>query len=243
MRQDLVEFLVYNTLIRLFISSNMINMQSKYIYLIIILLVVVVAWFLWSWLSVKDIEEPAYTVLEEKEGYEIREYAPYIIAETQVTGSYNEAMNQGFRIIANYIFGDNTKQEPIAMTVPVSESEAESVSESIAMTTPVTEISNEENPEEHLISFTMPSKYTLETLPLPNDDRVLIKQIPKRITAVSRFSWYNSEKRFDQKKRELLNLLESDGISVTGAPEVARYNPPFTVPFLLRSEIIIPIER
>lgn len=220
-------------------------LHSKQLLIILVVLVVaLIAWTLWSWLVVKDLEEPAYTVIENKDGYEIRAYESHILAQTTVTGTYNEAMNQGFRIIASYIFGGNTKNESIAMTAPVSENtmSKESVSESIAMTVPVSEVTNLEQNNEHLISFMMPAKYTLETLPTPDDKRVKLVEKPERIAAVLTFGGYGSEKTFASKKELLLTKLKAGGIEAIGPAEVARFNPPFSSPFLLRNEIIIPIK-
>jgi hypothetical protein len=195
-------------------------------------------WSIGSYLVVRTIEEPAYTVLEEKDGYEIREYAPYILAKTTVTGSYDEATNQGFRIIADYIFGNNTKKESIAMTTPVLESKA--ASEKIAMTTPVLESAGENN--ERTIAFVLPSKYALDTLPTPNNNAVAFEEVPARKVAALRFTWYASASRMEAKKALLQSYLTRDNITSAGEPETARYNPPLSMPLLLRNEVLIPVE-
>lgn len=128
----------------------------------------IVIWSIASYLVVWTIEEPAYTVIERKDGYEIRQYAPYIVAKTTVTGDYNQATSEGFRIIADYIFGNNTKSESISMTTPVLENEVQS--EKISMTTPVLE--NTESSGKRTIAFVLPSKYTMDTLPTPNNHAV-----------------------------------------------------------------------
>lgn len=204
------------------------------------LVVVVLVWVIGSYLAIRSIEEPTYTVLEEKDGYEIREYAPYIAATTMVVGSYNEATNQGFRIIADYIFGNNTKKESIAMTVPVLEGQAENVSEKIAMTVPVLETPSGSGTR--IIAFVLPSKYTLETLPRPNNDAVRLVEIPARKVAALQFTWYPTEARMTAKKAILETLLLRDGKAINGAIETARYNPPFSMPLMLRNEILIPVE-
>ena len=107
-----------------------------YYYILFAFIGVLVIWTLGSYLVVRNLEEPSYTVIEKRNGYEIRQYQPYIIAETEVTGSYDEATNAGFRIIADYIFGNNTAKESIAMTTPV----LEQTSEKIAMTTPIGDV-------------------------------------------------------------------------------------------------------
>lgn len=198
----------------------------------------VALWSVGSYLVVRSIEEPAYTVLEKKDGYEIREYAPYILAKTTVTGSYDEATNKGFRIIADYIFGNNTKKESIAMTTPVLESKE--TSEKISMTTPVLESAGENN--ERTIAFVLPSKYTLDTLPTPNNNAVAFEEVPARKVAALRFTWYASESRMDSKKALLQSHLKRDNVAALGEPETARYNPPLSMPLLLRNEVLIPIQ-
>lgn len=228
-----------------------INKRTMNIILIIVG-VVLFGWFLYSWLPVRNIEEPKYTVVSEASGYEIREYASYIVAETIVSGAENkdEAARKGFPIIAGYIFGDNTKKDKIAMTVPVNTEER--TSEKIAMTAPVntekiamTVPVNTEKVQEsntYKISFVMPSKYTLETLPEPNDKRVELREVPARKVAVRRFSWTTSESAFKKHETELLEALRRDDIETVGAVNVARYNTPWTIPFMLRSEVQIEVK-
>jgi SOUL heme-binding protein len=198
----------------------------------------VALWAIGSYLVIARIEEPAYTVVEKKDGYEIRQYQPYIMAKTTVTGNYAEATNKGFRIIADYIFGNNTKKESIAMTTPVLESEAGS--EKIAMTTPVLESAGENN--ERTIAFVLPSKYTMDTLPAPNNNAVTFMEVPARKVAALRFSWYANESRMETKKELLKSYLKRDSVIASGAAETARYNPPLSMPLLLRNEVLIPIE-
>ena len=198
----------------------------------------VALWAAGSYLVIARIEEPAYTVVEKKDGYEIRQYQPYIMAKTTVTGNYADATNKGFRIIADYIFGNNTKKESIAMTTPVLESEASS--EKIAMTTPVLESAGENN--ERTIAFVLPSKYTMETLPAPNNNAVAFEEVPARKVAALRFTWYANGGRMDTKKALLQSYLKRDNVTAVGEPETARYNPPLSMPLLLRNEILIPIQ-
>lgn len=198
----------------------------------------VALWAIGSYLVIARIEEPAYTVVEKKDGYEIRQYQPYIMAKTTVTGNYAEATNKGFRIIADYIFGNNTKKESIAMTTPVLESEA--TSEKIAMTTPVLESAGANN--ERTIAFVLPSKYTMETLPAPNNNAVTFTEVPARKVAALRFTWYANESRMETKKELLKSHLKRDSVIASGAAETARYNPPLSMPLLLRNEVLIPIE-
>lgn len=199
--------------------------------------VLLIGWTAASYLFERSIATPAYTVVEQKDGYEIRQYEPYITAQVEVAGTYNEAINQGFRILADYIFGNNTKQADIAMTAPVTESG--SGSEKMAMTAPVMESGDE---QAHTISFVMPFEYTLETLPQPNNPKVLLVPQAARKVAVLRFSWYRGSERVVKKKQKLLALMERDGIVPQGSPEYAGYNAPFTAPWLNRNEVMVVVE-
>ncbi|QQR64791.1 heme-binding protein [Candidatus Kaiserbacteria bacterium] len=206
-------------------------------YVFIGIIVLIVLWTLGSYLVVRTIEKPAYTIIENRDGYEVREYKPYIVAETKVSGNRQEAVTSGFQIIADYIFGNNVSKKGIAMTAPVLESQ---VSEKISMTSPV--LSTEGATGERVIAFVLPSTYTLETLPIPNNTAVTLREVPAHTVAALTFTWYPTPTRIEKKKEELISLLERDKVSPIGDIQVAQYNPPLSMPLMLRNEIIIPIE-
>ena len=197
---------------------------------------IIVLWSVWGYFSSR-VENTEYSVLSSKNGYEIRLYPAHIVAQTVVKGSYREALNQGFRIVAGYIFGGNTKKQSIAMTAPVIEKT--STSESIAMTAPV--MATVEG-ESHTIAFGMPKSYTLETLPIPTDSRVQIVTIPEKKMAVIRFSWGRTDSRVQEKKQELMNVLKKDNIVVVGEPQYAGYNAPWTPLWMTRNEVLVEIK-
>jgi hypothetical protein len=209
-------------------------MKKTIMTIFLVIAAIMVVWAIVSYLVIRSIEKPSYTVLETKKGFEIREYQPYLLAQTEVGGEMRDALTSGFSIVANYIFGDNTKKQSIAMTSPVVESE----SEKIAMTSPVLE---EEKESSRLISFILPSKYTLESLPEPNDSRVKIVKIPKRKVAVLRFTWYPTNSRVDAKKAQLLEYVNNAGLQQVGPVETALYNPPLSFPLSLRNEVWVPV--
>ena len=214
--------------------------NKKMVYIAGAVIVILTIWILYSFVSTRNIEEPRYKVVSTTNEYEIREYESYIIAETTIKNARdsNDAANKGFPIIANYIFGNNTKADKIAMTTPVNTEQG--VSEKIAMTAPVN--TQQENSDGvYRISFIMPSKYTLETLPQPNDKRVVINEIPVHTMAVKSYSWSNSEKKVEKLKKEFIEKLSNESITIVGTPLVSRYNPPFTIPFMLRNEIQIKV--
>jgi len=186
-----------------------------------------------------SIEEPKYRLIEADDKFELREYESKIIAHVTVTGSMKKASNKGFRLIADYIFGNNSStvgqdKEKIAMTAPVI---VQPKSEKIAMTAPVL-IQSED--DQWQVSFVMPSEYTMDSLPKPNNDKVSITEIPAKKYAVVRFSGLVGQKKLDKKTQALMTWLESKGIQAKGIPELARYNPPWVLPFLRRNEIMVP---
>lgn len=183
------------------------------------------------------IEEPKYTVLEVFEAFELRAYEPMIVAQTRVAGNLDEASTAGFKIIAGYIFGNNhlgvTTNNKISMTAPVS---LQLQSEKINMTAPV---SMQQADGQWLVHFVMPSQYTLDTLPKPNNPAVMLKQEPARNYAVLRFSGFAGSIKVDKKVAELMNWLNLKGITPIGEPQMARYNAPWSLPFLRRNEVMV----
>jgi effector-binding domain-containing protein len=197
---------------------------------------VLLLWSVFGFFSSR-VENTSYSVLESKKEYEVRMYPAHIVAQTTVKGTYDEALSQGFRIIAGYIFGGNTKKQSIAMTAPVVEKK--SLSESIAMTAPVRATIEGES---HTIAFGMPASYTLDTLPTPNDSRIEIVTIPEKKMAAMTFSWFRTDARVQSKKQKLLESLKKDGLSVVGEPQYAGYNTPWTPPWMIRNEVLVEIK-
>ena len=182
------------------------------------------------------IEEAAYTVVEVDGEFEIRDYAPHVLAETVVAGSFDRAGNEAFSRLFRYISGDNRSRHKVAMTAPVSQ---ESAGERIAMTAPV-----EQQPAQGrwVVSFTMPASYGLETLPEPGDPRVTLRQVPARRMAALRYSGRWTESSYLRHKLELESWVRERGLRIAGDPVWARYNPPFAPWFLRRNEILVPVD-
>jgi hypothetical protein len=180
--------------------------------------------------AVMAIEEPSYTVESKTDLYEVRNYGPTLVAETTVTGDFDEAGNQAFKILADFIFGNNKSKSKIEMTAPV----AQAKSEKIEMTIPVNLTKGENG---FLMQFTMPAKFNLQTIPQPNDDRVKLREVSGRKVAVFRYSGSWSEKRYKSKLAEFAAGLTKDGVQTRGEPVFARFNSPFQIWFLRRNEI------
>lgn len=194
------------------------------------------------------IEEPRYEVLVSDGPFEIRRYAPMLVAETFVDGDMDEASNKGFRIIADFIFGNNQlpvsdQKSKIAMTAPVT---VEPQSSKIAMTAPVTVEPQSadarlESAQRWRIHFVMPSTYTLENIPQPRNDAVQLREIPAKYFAVHKYSWLNTQSRVQQKTQETLQWAQQRSLQVLGAPQLARYDPPWTIPMFKRNEIMVEV--
>ena len=181
-------------------------------------------------------EEPKYTVLEKEPPFEVRSYAPMIVAEVQVNGDLDDASSQGFRLIAAYIFGQNQVNEKIAMTAPVTVEDQASKSAKIAMTVPV---GIEPNAGKWTVSFVMPAQYTMDSIPKPINPLVQLRQIPAVKKAVIRFSGFYNQQKVDEKTLELEQWIKSRNLQSVGSPNFARYNPPWSLPFMRRNEVMI----
>jgi effector-binding domain-containing protein len=183
---------------------------------------------------VSNVEHPKYKVAERSGNIEIRDYAPMIVAEAEVKGERREAISKGFRIIADYIFGNNTAAQKVPMTAPVTQQG----SEKIAMTAPVT---RQGGGDTWRVRFIMPSRYTMETLPKPNNPAIELKEIPERRFVVIRFSGMAGEESLERHNKELDDFLSAKGLIPLSRPTYAFYNPPWTLPFLRRNEVLIEI--
>lgn len=201
------------------------------------------------------IEEPEYRVIESDGNKELRVYASMIVAEVTVSGDRDEANRTGFKLIADYIFGNNTRRknagtegQTIRMTAPVTiapsplSSSTLSSPTKIDMTAPVVvQPSNQVQARESVwrVHFVMPKRYTMESLPSPNNPAVTLREIPEKYYAVIGFSGFTGDKKVARKTEELFAWAIEKNITLIGEPELARYNPPWTLPFLRRNEVMV----
>lgn len=181
-------------------------------------------------------EEPTYMVDSTAGGIEIRTYGPRLVAETFVEGDEEAARNAGFRRLAAYIFGGNTARQDIAMTAPVAQT-----SEPIAMTAPVAQESVAAG--RWRIRFFMPARYTMATLPRPNDPEVRIVELPAQQVAVLRFSGDRSAAAVAMQQRRLLAALAATSWRADGTPSAWFYDPPWTLPAARRNEVAVAVSR
>jgi DNA gyrase inhibitor GyrI len=182
------------------------------------------------------LEEAKYTVIMKEESFELRQYEPHIVAETMVEGDYDKAGNEGFRRLFKYISGENQKKQSIAMTAPVSQGAGP---EKIAMTAPV---SQERTGGQWRIAFVMPAEYTLDTLPQPVDPAVSLRQVPSRRIAAITYSGSWSRERYEKHRALLETFMRKKKLQPLGEPVLARYNSPFTLWFLRRNEVLVPVQ-
>ena len=183
-----------------------------------------------------NVEKPDYKVIQSEQNIEIRQYGPMIIAEVEVDGKREDAIGDGFRLLADYIFGNNTVQQVISMTAPVQQKE----NQKIAMTAPVQQQSMGKS---WRMSFVMPSKYRLDSLPVPNNNRVRLKEILTKKFVIIEFSGTNSNENVTKHENQLMNYIEANQINIIGSPKYAFYNAPWTLPFLRRNEVMIEIKQ
>jgi effector-binding domain-containing protein len=187
--------------------------------------------------DIMAIEEAAYTLVTKDDIFEIRDYAPHIVAEVVVEGNLEEAGNKAFNSLFRYISGDNRSRNKLAMTAPVSQVP---LGQKIDMTAP---LEQRRVDNKWAVSFMMPVSYTLESLPEPDDPKVKLRQIPARRIAIVRYSGFWSEKVYLRYKLELESWIQKNGLTIEGDPVWARYNPPFTLWFIRRNEILIPVTK
>ena len=179
-------------------------------------------------------EEPAYSVLSEHEGFEVREYTGWVEARVTVNAPYRSAVSEGFRVLAGYIFGGNRQRAEISMTSPVTAAQAQT----IEMTTPVTATGDGQR---WTVSFRMPSEWTLDTLPVPEDDRIELVAVPSSIRAVRAFSGRASQQRVEGEETALRDALSRDGLARDGTLSVAQFDPPWVLGPWRRNEVQLPL--
>ena len=181
------------------------------------------------------VETPSYKVIQSKDKIEIREFDPMVIAEVQVVGRRKDAISDGFKLLADYIFGNNISRENVKTAATIQRP----ASEKIAMTAPVQQqLAN----NSWLVSFVMPSEYNLEDLPKPKNIEVKLKNVPVKRFVTIQFSGTSSDENLAKHKNLLVEFIETNSISVTGTPKYAFYNPPWTLPLMRRNEVMFEIQ-
>ena len=182
------------------------------------------------------IEEPSHEVVQQLDGAEVRQYAPYVVAQVLVSGTAEQAGNEAFSILAGYIFGKNKGARKFDMTAPVTQA---AVPVKLEMTAPVTLAPA---PGGYVVQFVLPKGVTLASAPEPIDPRVQLREVPGGRVAAIRYSGFWSQANYDEHLRKLEAALRAAQLRWTGEPTFSRYNPPFTPWFLRRNEIWLTLE-
>jgi effector-binding domain-containing protein len=186
---------------------------------------------------VMAVEEAEYSVLTKDDNIELREYAPHIVAETVIYGDFEDAGGMAFRPLFNYISGQNAAQQKIAMTAPVAQ---QAQGEKIAMTAPVGQRKERDG---WAVSFMMPSSYSMETLPVPLNSDVTLREVPSRLVVALRYSGLWRDNSYQQHKATLTKWINEQNLTVAGEAIWARYDPPYVPWFMRRNEILIPVSK
>lgn len=169
--------------------------------------------------------------------FELRRYHPCVIAEVTVSSDFQGAGSAGFQPLFNYIGGSNHSRTKVAMTSPVLQESGVK----IKITEHPIEI---EEGSVHKVGFVMPAQFTkVDHLPIPNDSRVILRQIPEELVLVDRFSGKWTHEVYQKRISQLLATIWSSGFVASGNPRFARFDPPWTPRFIRRNEIQVPVKR
>lgn len=192
-----------------------------------------------SLFGIRSVEEATYQVIETEDRFEVREYEPLVVAQTTVDATFDEAGNIAFRRLFDYISGANQAQREIAMTAPVMALAAqEAGGEEIAMTAPVM---SEDTALGWRFAFVLPAGFSLDSAPLPTSPDVTLARLPARKVAVVRYSGSWNKAAYDRNLKSLREWMQQRQLEADSEPRVAGYDPPWTLPFLRRNEVLIDI--
>lgn len=202
---------------------------NKVLLIIVALVLLLIAgYFIYNHFMMRNVKTPAYTVLKKSGPFEVRQYKPMLVAYVDVKGEAKKAINQGFRQLADYIFGNN-----IAMTAPVMQ---QGSGAKIQMTAPVMQKALGE--DQWAVIFVMPTKYTLKDIPKPKNVSIKLSELPARQYAAIRFSGRWSHQRMQKYAKKLSEFINKNQLNAVGEPIYAFYNPPWTLPFMRRNEVL-----
>ncbi len=193
-----------------------------------------------SLFGIRSVEEAAYVVVDRQGDIELRDYSGYITVETIVDGDFEDAGKLAFKRLFGYISGENRARKNIDMTAPVIASEADEIDGvSIEMTAPVIA---EQDRRGWRYAFVLPAGYTMDNAPLPLPEDVSLAEIEPRRVAVLSFSGSWNAATFRDNLARLRGWIERNRLEAASSPRYAGYDPPWTIPFLRRNEIMIDVE-
>jgi effector-binding domain-containing protein len=181
--------------------------------------------------SAMAIERPDYKIVEKQGIFELRDYPAQTVAEVVAEGNQQSAVRDGFRRLANYIFGANSGDQKIAMTAPVGQTPV--------MSGPIT--TSALGAQRWIVRFDMPRSHDLTSLPKPKNGAIRLSTLPPARIAAVRFSGLMSDRAAEKETAELLSYIKARGLKAVGPPTLAQYDPPWTLWFLRRNEVLIPV--
>ena len=127
------------------------------------------------------------------------------------------------------------------MTSPVRTERSSSQSESISMTSPV-RTERAAGAGSYKVSFVMPSKYTLDTLPVPREDlRVKFRTVESHDAAAVTFFGGMDMQEMGRQSAELRKVLEREKLEPAGPEVLQEFYPPFAPNFMRKREVVIPV--
>ena len=189
--------------------------------------------------GIRGTEQAAYSVIEQQDQFELRAYEPLVIAQTFVDSDFDQAGKIAFGRLFGYISGDNTATSEIAMTAPVMALQPDSeAGETISMTAPVTA---EKSSRGWRFAFVLPAGYRLDNAPTPTSEEVTLATVPARRVAVKRYSGWWNEASYRENLQLLQDWMRQNKLEADSQPRYAGYDPPWTLPFLRRNEVMIDI--
>lgn len=199
-------------------------------------------------------EQQPYELLRRYADFELRRYPAHTVAEVEVAASFDRAGNAAFRRLFNYISGNNTARQSLAMTAPVVQGPVPGrpPSQKVAMTAPVLQSGPLDagraggaaaGEGAYVVAFVLPAGMTEESAPVPADPRVRIRTVPGSTAAVLRFLGRGSGAAFAKRSRELQDAMAAAGLEPSGPPRFARFDPPFKPFFLRRNEVVQDVAR
>lgn len=166
-------------------------------------------------------EQQPYVVVRRFADFEVRAYPPAAVAEVTVAGSFEQAGNRAFGSLFGYISGRNRGGQSIAMTAPVLQAPSQG--------------------GEHAVAFVLPASLSADDAPTPDDQAVLVRELPATTTAAMAYSGRWTQDSYERHCAMLLTALSREGLVPAGEPRFARYNPPFTPWFLRRNEVLVDV--
>jgi hypothetical protein len=184
------------------------------------------------------IDEPRYQVVEDAESFELRDYAPFLVAETRVQGGFDDSSDEAFNLLVDYVQGINVGGRKIPMTAPVRQQRAELGDEDLAFPA-----AGDGDSGRWLFQFPLAKEYQMSMLPRPSDERVGLRRLEPGLVAALRYAGDWSEARYLAKERELLEAVRAAGLAPVGTPSFARYNAAFIPWFLRRNEVLLSVDR